>query len=501
MITELAGVREDPFAENVFDVCICGGGVAGITLALNLSARLNVLLLEAGGFEYSVDSQSSYVGENSGLSYPDPAVSRLRYFGGSSNHWEGDCRPLDSYDFKVKSYVSHSGWPIEQGALSPYLQAAERILDLPDPGDWSADEGVLEDAIAQSAKFQNAKFKVSAPTRFGEKYRKPLRNSKNVHCYLDANVTDLVLAENADRLSHVVIRDPTGRNFRARARAFVLATGGIENARILLNSDKQVPQGLGNRQGLIGRFFADHMYTKVADFILEDDVRVLADEYPFGRSFKARLKGQVCQSPWALETIEYVRGTRPDCLSEIRHAFAPRAGLMEQEEILNFSLRLFARTPGHGQATDGKVFIAAEQAPNPQSRITLGPEVDSNGLRRVNVNWDISDIDLYTIRRGAYRFGEAFAEQGLGRLKIVNWLYFDSGEFRVEHGHHHMCTTRMGSSPEDGAVDTNQKLFGTDNLYIAGSSTFSTGGHANPTLTIVQMTLRLADHMNRVLAV
>jgi len=131
MLVDLNEIDSDPFRENKFDICIIGAGVAGITLALKLSQKLNVVLIEAGGLEYSDDSQAVYKGMSIGQEYYDLIATRLRYFGGTSNHWAGWCRPLDSYDFKPKSYLEFSGWPIERRDLDPYLKEAESILDIP----------------------------------------------------------------------------------------------------------------------------------------------------------------------------------------------------------------------------------------------------------------------------------------------------------------------------------------------------------------------------------
>ena len=144
----------------------------------------------------------------------------------------------------------------------------------------------------------------------------------------------------------------------------------------------------------------------------------------------------------------------------------------------------------------------SEQAPNPSSRVTLGSETDKFGMRRTVLDWRMAEIDKRTIQRAAVYFGESFARLGLGRIRVPDWIMEKEAEFpglSVDGvgGHHHMCTTRMSDSPAEGVVDRNLKVFGVDNLYVAGSSVFSTGGYANPTFTIVQMTLRLADHLKR----
>jgi hypothetical protein len=215
--------------------------------------------------------------------------------------------------------------------------------------------------------------------------------------------------------------------------------------------------------------------------------------------------------------------------------FAPSKRLIEEEGILNFGLRFYPsrhlgdnrfelmlreivcaygwtqglwETVRHSAincakaGVDGELRIATEQALNPSSRVYLGSELDSFGMRRPILEWQLSEIDRRTIQRAAVRFGETLARQGLGRVRLADWLFTEDAEFpgfaegQEVGGHHHMCTTRMAESPSQGVVDKNQRVFGVDNLYLAGSSVFSTPGHMNPTFTIVQMTLRLADYLN-----
>jgi choline dehydrogenase-like flavoprotein len=496
MIIDLAKVQTDPFAGKNFDVCVIGAGVAGISLALNLSKTLNVLLLEAGGFDNSVERISVYEGESVGQNYFDLRASRLRYFGGTSNHWGGDCRPLDELDFEKKSYVENSGWPIRKTDLDPFLPKAESILELSDDS-WDPPEGYFEDSIGRSQDIRPIRFKSSPPTRFGQKYRRDIERQANISCLLNANVTEFRLRDDRSRVDHINVSDYSGNSYKVPAGLFVLATGGIENPRLLLNSNRQVSSGLGNENGNVGRFFTDHFYTKAADFILEDHAKVFVEQYPFGDSFKGRLKDQICSWNWLHDSVESIRGQNMDCLSEIRHFFSPTRALMERDQTLNFSLRMQVRTPGHGEATDGKLFIGSEQAINPLSTVTLGTDTDMFGMQRVKLDWQLSDIDIRTLQLAAVRFGETIAGLSIGRLKIVDWMLADPFEYLGDGGHHHSCTTRMGETPENSVVDSNQKVFGIDNLYLAGSSVFSTSGEANPTLTIVQTTLRLAEHVNK----
>lgn len=501
MLFDLNKIDTDPFGGKKFDVCICGAGVAGIVLARKLSRRFTVALLEAGDLNYSAESQDIYKGKNIGHEYFPLDRTRLRYFGGTSNVWAGWCRPLDSYDFESKKYLEFSGWPIVRSDLDPYLSETKNILDIPDTGMLKQTGDRFCRAVEKSGTFKAIDFWFSAPTRFGQKYKADIERSRNLACYLNANVTNILLNEGLSTVKEIEVRNYLGRSFRIRARAFVIAAGGIENPRILLNCDRQISGGLGNQADLVGRFFTEHLHYMVGKFILEDTTR-----------------NQIFED-WRHRKI-------------LGRFFTPSKSFQHTERILNFGLRFepsppeehqmgfheklqeMLRTPDtvrnsdqrtSGSKTgywDGLIRIASEQAPNWSSRITLGKETDRFGWRRVNLDWRLSAIDKHTLRRAVVRFGEIFATRALGRVRVAEWLHSEDAAFpglRQEEvaGNHHMCTTRMGSSPREGVVDKNHKVFGISNLYMAGSSVFSTAGHANPTFTIVQMTLRLADHLEQ----
>jgi choline dehydrogenase-like flavoprotein len=144
---------------------------------------------------------------------------------------------------------------------------------------------------------------------------------------------------------------------------------------------------------------------------------------------------------------------------------------------------------------------ACEQSPDPDSRIELGEALDRFGNRRVAVNWRLNELDKHTLRQSALQAGRIMAVNDLGRVRLPEWLLEEDLSFPGTSedevgGFHHMGTTRMADSPQRGVVDSNHKVFGIDNLYLGGSSVFATSGHVNPTFTIVQLSLRLADHLD-----
>ena len=165
----------------------------------------------------------------------------------------------------------------------------------------------------------------------------------------------------------------------------------------------------------------------------------------------------------------------------------------------------------------------AEQRLDPRSRVTLGPATDALGMRRVRLDWQYGPDDRAAALDGLQTIAEAIGGAGLGRMQLVpGGVHADAhdnlvpGEFltlyRAEPeeidplgfpigmGFHHMCTTRMAADPTEGVVDADCRVHGIDNLWVAGSSVFGTGGVATPTFTIVALAARLADHLRDRLA-
>ena len=243
------------------DVCIVGAGAAGITLALQFIGQpFRVCLLESGGLEFDQDTQALYDGETVGLPYGPLKAVRVRYFGGTTNHWNGFCRPLDEIDFEARDWIPHSGWPFGKPRLVSFYERAQSICQLgPFPYDvkfWEpGNSGHLAFA---SSRVNTTMFRFSPPTRFGQVYRSDVLNAANISAYLYANVLEIETTANARNVTRLRVACLQGNKFWVSAKLFILATGGIENARLLLLSNKVQSAGLGNQNDLVGRFFMDH---------------------------------------------------------------------------------------------------------------------------------------------------------------------------------------------------------------------------------------------------
>jgi len=256
MLVDLNDV--EPGKSSSYDVCIVGAGAAGISIARKfLGTARSVALLESGGFEYERDTHNLYAGKCSGhgLSERDAylTASRLRMLGGTTMHWTGMCRPLDPYDFQARSWIPHSGWPIEAADLQPYFDEASANLEI-EPFPLTRDDLSQPDQrVVESDQFVHRRYHRSPPTRFGTRYRKELLEAKNVTLFLHANLTRLALGSSGQQVKSADVSTLGGKSHQVTAKVFILATGGIENARILLSNQAVLTEGLGNRHGNVGR--------------------------------------------------------------------------------------------------------------------------------------------------------------------------------------------------------------------------------------------------------
>jgi choline dehydrogenase-like flavoprotein len=505
------------------DVCIIGAGAAGITLALELAGRGHeVCLLESGGLDYEPDVQALYEGPSVGLNYPPLDAGRLRYFGGTTGHWGGQCLPFATGDFQAHDWLPAGGWPFGLDELEPYYQRARVLLELSELG-W--DLAAWQQASDQEAlpftpeRFETALFLVH-PMRFGEVRRPAIEEAQRVRCYLHANVVEIQTDAAARAITGVAVRSLAGPSFAVRAQVYVLAAGGIENARILLYSNSVQRAGLGNQHDLVGRYFTDHpvfqggviqpasptlpigLYqgVEVADHRARGFLRLAAatqqDEQlvPVGMSLVAY--PDAFRRRFGFDSVRYIRdhlkrGEWPDELAEHIGGVA--------EELGEFARQTWQRW-WHEQVPleEVRCIVTVMPAPNPASRVTLADERDALGLRRARLDWQLSEIDHQSARRALELLGLEAGRLGLGRLQ----LQLDEAGWPEDMwvGHHHYGTTRMADDPKAGVVDRDCRVHGLANLYVGGSSVFTTPGMGTPTILILALTLRLADHLETMMA-
>lgn len=535
------------------EVCIVGAGPAGVTLAREfVGEHFRVCLLESGGVEYDESTQSLYQGTVVGDSMSTPYSTRRRQFGGTANNWNteiGDDKnwvryvPLDEIDFEKRDWVPHSGWPFDRAYLNPFYERAHAVCK---SGPFVYDAEHWENANTPRLplignRVDTAMFHFGPGNVFIHEYRDKISQSDNVTIYLKANVVDIETDETAGTVTHLRVACLEGNEFRVSAKLFILATGGIENARLLLLADQVQKAGLGNQNDLVGRFFMVHPRTTLdkltpssreifnttalydlrqvngvavmgklvlnqAELHREKLLNISAKLYPRDQGYWRDSASEAVNSFRVL--YRSIRSARlPKHTTPAKHLSNVLKGI---DDVAIFAFkRAFKFGPpvtdikkGGWSALQKKerkfssfeLIFETEQAPDPDNRVVLGAERDRFGRRQVQLRWRWRDIDKRSIQRAKEIVGEEFAEAGLGQLQLR------SGELLPVGDHHHIGTTRMHTDPKQGVVDQNCQVHGLSNLFIAGSSVFPTGGYANPTLTIVALATRLADHVKQIIA-
>lgn len=543
------------------DVCIVGGGPAGLTIARELAGGdLRVCLLESGGLEYEADTHALAQGETTGDEYYDLCHTRARRLGGSTHLWNSGlglpwrpdvpsgfrAGPLADADLEAREGVPFSGWPFGRAVLDPYYERAQPICGLGPFAyrgeDWVTGDDArplpLDGATMTSSVWQFAPKEVFTRERRDEVTRAP-----GVTTWLHATVVEVETDEAGGEATAVRVATLQGNRFRVTARRFVLATGGIDNARLLLLSRRRHRDGIGNAHDLVGRFFNEHQMVRGGALVPAD--RTLFERtalYDVRRFDDVPVMGKVDFTDEALRRERLLNVSFAIMPRYRGHSRARQHVVDSFETLLRSALRL--RVPEHaGQhvrnvasgldyiaisslrklsgrrlfrhfvpapdlvANEGwshlgdkarrfssfEVILHTEQALDRDNRVTLGDRRDAFGNPLPRLHWRWTETDRDSVRRAQALFRREVARAGLGTYHP--WSC--DGQPLLHHPglHHHLSTTRMDRDPRRGVVDEHARVHGVGNLFVAGFSVFPTGGYINPTLTVVALALRVADRI------
>ena len=448
------------------DICIIGTGAAGITLGLELAnSGQKVIMLEAGSMQKTEISQSFYDLENASL--PMDANSRIRTFGGTTTVWGGGWKPLDPIDVERRDWVPFSGWPLTRETLIPYYERGAKIFSGPALGDFeigNLGELFRNKFILNSDKIKTTLLRIlpRGKWNFAESYREFFESNTSVEVFFNAPVTKILLDHTQRKVVQVNVQTTLGKKLVIRAKNFVVACGGIENARLLLFSE------IGNGYDQVGRYYMDHPKLVSGVFV------------PKKRNLDLSLY-------WKTQDVKGV------AIAGLQLSESSQRSLLVLNSYAGLTLsRSVMDWFAGGKEFKLKNFI--EQAPRPENRISLGSKTDMFGNPLTKTEWLLSDIDKKSLFGLHVVLKEEFKLHNLGDLSspiLENTETFAS----IRDASHHMGTTRMGLDPKYSVVDENCRIHDVTNLFIAGSSVFPTSGNANPTATIIALAIRLADHM------
>ena len=502
----------------IADVRIVGAGAAGMTLALQLAgAGIEVLLLESGGEQIDAETQGLCAAEMAGLNYVDLSAGRLRFLGGTTNHWAGNCRENDPIDYGGRADMGVPGWPVGYHDIRPYVVRAAQSLGLgmlgfePEPVAKKAGYGAEALVDRKSDALQTKVFQFAGRTRFRELYAGDLQRAPTLKPVLHANVTHIQLDEAGRTVTHLVVRTLSQRQLTVRARTFVIAAHAIENARLLLSSNDVQAAGVGNGSGHVGRYFMEHpvieagvMYPTAKFCRLYDagatrSLGMVVDVSPTAAAMQSqRMLSYYCRFHPVVASNETLAA-----IDTVKAGFWRPADLAAIQAMGT----MLADIPGVIRYIDdrklSKGWIAPkayrlkhriEQAPNASSRVTLSAQRDRIGSPKARLEWNLSPLDYRSFVKGQSLVEREFTRLGLGTFQMAA-LTPEMVNASVQGTNHHIGTTRMADSPGDGVVDRHGKVHGVENLYIAGSSIFPTAGYSGPTMMLIAFAIRLADHL------
>lgn len=531
------------------DVCVVGAGAAGIALALTMhSIGRRVLLLEAGGRNRAGAAQALYKGE------VDPAErhlaldqARYRQLGGTTSLWGGRCIPYDAIDFEARPWVPHSGWPIDRAALDPYYEQAHRWLecgafDYRVPSALGAASGAMLPGFVDGEIDTSSLERWSPPTHFGKAYGTQLQAATNVRVILHAAVTDLMPAAATGLVQSVKVRDArkgsARQGFTVRAREIVLAGGGLETTRLLMAAVRAHPDlGILGRSWL-GRGYMCHVHGVIAQLQLQPGLQPIAGYEQDGSGVFVRRRLWVSESAQRRHGLLNITALldRP-LLDDPSHgsallsaAFLAKKLLQRQRDkqapagkygiywqhlrnVLSGSPQVLSVLPRFARSRflqkrrvpsltmdprSGRyhLYFQSEQVPDPGAGLRLLDATDALGVPRLHLDFRVQPQDADSVWRAHELLDSEFQRQKIGKL-----VWEPDARERVDALQavlgHHVGTTRMAESPSCGVVDADCRVHGVNNLHVASASVLPTSSHANPTLTVVALALRLARHLRR----
>jgi choline dehydrogenase-like flavoprotein len=536
------------------DLCIVGGGAAAISVALEyMKSGRRTVIVPGGGPNQTSSAIDLYRGSVDRPGSHEPLEeNRLRMWGGTTTVWGGRCVPFDPIDYEERSWVPESGWPVGPDELEEYIARANELSEAGEV-DFDA-RSVFSDEQQEILRgFDNEDLvtwpleRWSIPTDYSKRYRADLEAATNVRVLMHAHGTHLQMNPEGTRVQHVEAACKPGRIFRINARQIVIACGALENARLLLASRDVLPEGIGNGHDLVGRYYQSHRFGVCGYVKLKDPLK------DFMYEFEKDDAGVYCRRRFWLTPLAQEEHRTGNVIgfffravsgeSEHRNAMVSLVLLVKTllggarkgpkrlfqiigeqwRELLAHAWIVLKDGPGiFGQvgavaytrfiqkrrlptvlpprkANHFPLFYQTEHAPLRESRVLLDhSSVDDFGMPRLEARIRFSEVDYRTIRTFVSLFKERMKESDLGTFHLSEaeeeFLAHPERK-RFNSNAHNIGTTRMAVTPETGVVDVNCKVHGVENLFVAGASVFPTSSHANPTLMLIALALRLADYL------
>ncbi|HXV14423.1 MAG TPA: FAD-dependent oxidoreductase [Candidatus Krumholzibacteria bacterium] len=490
-------------------VCVVGSGPAGAVVAVALaSAGVDVLVLEAGSTQPSHDLAST-LGRLNVDGEADVRFGASRQLGGATNLWSGRLAPLEPIDLERRDWVPYSGWPLSWGELERYYARAAEVLGIPGHRHFAEGDSPGLATGMEAKVFQWAKHAFSAR----EYLTNAARANDRLRVVLDAPVRRLIEGANARVVEAAEVGLAGGRTATVRARVFVVAAGGIESARLLLNSTSVRPHGIGNDRDVVGRYFSTHPKANMASLLGSERVSTrhpLFSDWPVadgivrhGLGFDAATQREHRLLNHYVQLLPLFEHTANRLFESIKGSRTIQSPLVDRAPLIRgvlpgLGLLVFdAMGRLGGVQRRAKTFVLRgflDQYPNPDNRVTLSDQMDATGMPKADIAWTYSGADRASVVAFFAAMDRAARAHARARVEYEPLKTSSHWPLTALHSHF-MGTTRMGDDPASSVTDAHGRVHGSENLFVAGPSLFPTYGYANPVYTIVALSLRLADHM------
>jgi len=550
---------------SVYDVCVIGSGPAGLVMSLELAkSGLSVLLVESGSEQYDINAQSlSDAKIINSVSHSVMKDAVWRGLGGTSLLWGGRCVPFDDIDYEVRDYVADSGWPISEIDLAEYFQLASEYCSINSPNfkvekchNLKTKFNDLAENLKDSEFILSTSLeRWSVAPKMWAKLKNQLVSNQKLKVLEQHTCIGFFQNELGGRVSHALLKptsQPDSEKLKIEASVFVIACGGVESTRLILNSMDE-PNGLkllGAKY--VGLNYMGHLSGKIAEIQLYGNPK--QSIYGFERDGEVYVRRRITLSNQLLKNqkllnIAFWLDNPP--ISDWKHgsgilsaaylgltmpfvknllappAIRKRVAGDKLENLLKHLLnclfspiatatfvikflwsRYFANPPIPGFFTYSKnnrysLHFHAEQTPNLNSKITLTDERDVTGLRRAKIDLQWSKQDVDSVIKAHSVLDYQLTSQGAGQL-----IYRHDKEALEQavidqsiDGFHQLGTLRMANDSSKGVTNSYGLLYGVTNTFVASSAIFPTSGQANPTFLIVANTIRQARHIAKNLRV
>jgi choline dehydrogenase-like flavoprotein len=481
-----------------FDVCIIGSGAMALCLLEELAGRdLEIICIVGGDLTNTPHWQKYTDCELHGTHHGGARSARPRVAGGATTLWGGQALPFQQIDFEKRSWVQMSGWPISFTEVAKYYARARRFLGLPSSFPKDQVEAIQKEVAALlSPKLEVLASEWSPRPNLFRVKRSQLERQQRLTVLRNCHAVKLLPTQNDSPA--IQISDGAGSRAVISATVVIIAAGAIENARVLLETERSAA-GAISLSHLLGRCFQDHVACNYGVLFPKHPKymsRALGKRYLRGNKLMPKLhvpekfQREHCVMNGACHLVP-IDGN----LGALQQLLVQKKWRMLLCNFSNLARYFAARVVQKREVWWSKAFtieLQVEQEPDVLSRVSLSDDYLDQETHKPVLNWHVSPLTFDTLKAAGDFFVRIFREDGIGDC---NRTLDASPVLPIRDVYHMMGTTRMGLNAREGVVDSNCELFNLPNVYVAGASVFPTGSFSNPTLTALALAIRLADRL------